>query len=165
MNAASSILIKVRPGDCLNNIANKGKLKAANIDAREITLLIMNVTNQTRIVNPRTIFSPGMITESPKNTPNVVATPLPPLNLKKIVQLWPQIQLTPIRIQKVSNDRLDLEPRILYRNITGKNPLSISKTNTVIPQPLPNSLRALVAPTFPEPNLRISTPLIKRPKM
>ncbi len=99
--------------DCLNNSANKGKLKTANIEAKEITLLIINVTNQTRIVNPRTIFNPGMITESPKNTPKVVATPLPPLNFRKIVQLWPQIQPTPIRIEKVSSDRLAFGPRIL----------------------------------------------------
>jgi len=57
------------------------------------------------------------------------------------------------------------ELKISAKKVTTKRPLSISKTKTDIPGPLPNTRRALVAPTFPEPNLRISMPFKRRPNM
>lgn len=89
-------------GDCLNMIVKTGKLNAAKIEAKEIILLAINTANQISIVNPKTIFNPGILIDKPNNTPKVVATPLPPLNFKKMVQLCPNMQLTPIRIQKIS---------------------------------------------------------------
>ena len=87
MNTANSIVIKIRLNDCLNNIASIGKLNAANIEASDMVLLAIKVTNQTNTVNPNTIFNPAILRDKPINTPKVVATPLPPLNWRKIVQL------------------------------------------------------------------------------
>ena len=165
INTDKSVTIKIKLRDCLNRTVNTGKLKADNNEAKEMIRVRRNTANQIKTVIPSIIFKPAILIESPNKTPNVVATPLPPLNLKKIVQLCPQIQPTPAKIQKLSNEILALIPRMFGRIATGKNPFKISNANTVIPQPLPKSLRALVAPTLPEPNLRISVPFIIRPKM
>lgn len=165
MNMASKKPDKITGNDCLNNSANKGKLAAANIEDNEIILLKINVSDQIIMVSPRITFNPGILAERPIKTPRVVATPLPPLNFKNTVQLCPHMQLIPVRIQNISGLTLALEMNIAGRNTTGKIPLTISRINTVTPHPVPRSLSALVAPTFPEPNLRISTPLIRRPKI
>ena len=73
--------------DCLNNIVKTGKLNAERIEAREIILEIIKTINQTKIVKPNTTFNPGIVRESAIKTPKVVATPLPPLNFKNMVQL------------------------------------------------------------------------------
>ena len=165
MNAARSVTIIIKLMDCLNKIVNKGKLKAANTEAKEMVLLIINTANQIKIVIPSMIFKPAILIESPNKTPKVVATPLPPLKFKKIVQLCPQIQLKPIMMQNDSSETLALAPMTPGKISTGRNPFRISSTKTVIPQPLPKSLSALVAPTLPEPNLRMSVFFIIRPKI
>jgi len=165
MNAAKSVTIRIKPIDCLNKTVNKGKLKAANTEAKEMVLLIIKTVNQIKIVIPKIIFKPAILTESPAKTPKVVATPLPPLKCKKMVQLCPQIQLKPRMIQNDSRGTLALAPMALDKITTGRNPFRISSPKTVNPQPLPKSLRALVAPTLPEPNLRMSVFLIIRPKI
>lgn len=165
IKAAKSVNIKIKLRDCLNKTVNNGKLKAANIEAKEIVLLIRKAASQTRMAIPKITFKPAILIESPSKTPNVVATPLPPLKFRKMVQLCPQMQLTPTIIQNVSNGILVLVPMAPGKINTGKKPFKISKTKTVTPQPLPKSLRALVAPTFPEPNLRISVPLMILPKI
>ena len=108
MNAAKRVIIRTRLNDSLNRIANKGKDKDANNEAREMIRLKIKTTNQIKITIPRIIFKPGIFRESPIKTPNVVATPLPPLKFKKSVQLCPQIALTPISIQNVSRGILAL---------------------------------------------------------
>jgi len=76
-----------------------GKLKAAKIEAKEIILVETKTQSQIKTTKPRDTFRPGIIIESPSNDPNAVATPLPPLNFKKIVQLCPRTELTAIRAQ------------------------------------------------------------------
>lgn len=165
INIDKSRPTKITGKDLLKNVAKTGKLIAARIEAKEMILLVIKVTSHTKTVNINMNFKPAIFTERPSNTPKVVATPFPPLNPKNIVQLCPQIQLTPTSKQKISSGITILPVSILPNNTTGRNPLNMSRINTVIPQPFPRSLRALVAPTFPEPNLRISVPLIIRPKI
>jgi len=51
------------------------------------------------------------------------------------------------------------------RRVTVIRPLRMSRANTVIPNFFPRSREAFVAPTFPEPNLRISMPFKHIPKI
>jgi hypothetical protein len=83
-----------------NSIVNRGKLRAASMEAKEMILLIKKLKNHTTIVKPRAIFNPGILKARPKSTPKVVATPFPPLNLKNIVQLCPHMQHNPMIILK-----------------------------------------------------------------
>ena len=73
--------------DCLNNQAHKGKLNAAMIEESETILNITNTANQTKTAKPNNHFTPSIVKAKPNNTPRLVATPLPPLKRKKIVQL------------------------------------------------------------------------------
>ena len=137
-----------------------------NIDARETILVLINTTNHVRITRANTTFIPAALTAKPNNTPRVVAIPFPPLNLKNIVQLWPQMQLKPKRTRVVISEMpVILAAMILPKKNTTTNPFKISKTNTAIPAGLPNTLNALVAPTLPEPNLRMSIPFKARPNI
>lgn len=154
---------QIKIADCLNSIAKSGKLIAARMEAKEIILLAINVSSQTITVSNKINLNPGIFMDRPKRTPSVVATPFPPLKFKKTVQLWPQILLIPAISKITSEETANLPEKILPSSITGRNPFIISRISTVTPQPLPKRRKALVAPTLPEPNLRISTPLMIRP--
>lgn len=151
---------------CLNKSIYIGRVMPLRIEASETILKAININAQVKISKPRIMFNPGTLEARPSNTPKVVAMPLPPLNFKNIVQLCPQIQDRPKRIREtVSEIAVIPIVRILPKKKTTTNPFRTSKSNTVIPGPLPKSLRALVAPTLPDPNLRISTPFKIRPNI
>lgn len=163
---ASNIPRDTITADCRNNIVNIGKLNADKIEDREMILTIEKLRNQINTVKPKTMLNPGILKAKPKSTPKVVATPLPPLNLKNIVQLCPNMHPNPIAINMFcACAKSSCFVKTSPSKTTGKKPFNISRNNTVIPQPLPKILNALVAPTFPEPNLRISTPFNKRTKI
>ncbi len=151
---------------CFNKNMYTGNAIPLIIDARETILVIINTINHVIITKPNTIFMPVTLTAKPNNTPMVVAMPLPPLNLKNIVQLWPEMQQKPKRTRAVMSEiPVILAAMILPKKNTATNPFKISKTNTAIPTGLPSTLNALVAPTLPEPNLRISIPFKTRPNI
>jgi len=135
-----------------------GRVIALITEDTETILIIINTITQVKITRPNITFKAGSFIAKPNNTPNVVAIPLPPLNPKNIVQLCPEIQLKPKIIRRTSSGKLILVVIRFPKKITATKPLMISKTKTVIPAVLPNTRRALVAPTLPEPNLRISIP-------
>ena len=90
---------------------------------------------------------------NPKTTPIVVATPLPPVNLRKILQLCPATKATHIAtINHGSGYR--------YRTkIIGTVPLqNASKIPINNPNLFPEICIMLEDPTLPEPYLRISIP-------
>jgi len=156
--------IKIR--GCFNKNIYRGRAMPLNIDAKETILLMAKTTNHVRITRANTTFMPAALTANPNNTPRVVAMPFPPLNLKNIVQLWPQIQQKPKRRRAVISEiPVILAAMILPKKNTTANPFKISKTNTAIPAGLPNTLNALAAPTLPEPDLRISIPFKRRPNI
>jgi len=161
INSDRNVPTHTKVSDCLNISVRKGKLKAANIEANEIVLLTIKTIAQITIVRPKIILNPGILIDRPNRTPRLVATPLPPLKFRKIVQLCPHMQLIPIIRDRASAEIKDvLLSKILPSNTTGSSPFAISRINTVTPQPLPKRRNALVAPTLPDPNLRISTFLI-----
>jgi len=64
-----------------------GKDIAAKIEATETIRLTRNVTSQVRITSANMKPIPGITHAAPSKTPKVVATPLPPLKFRNMVQL------------------------------------------------------------------------------
>lgn len=125
-----------------------------------------NIKTQVRISKIRINLSSGIFIDNPIRTPKVVAMPLPPLNPKNKVQLCPHMQLKPSKIGRiVLSAKVILEAKKLPKKTTGIKPFKISKIKTLTPTGFPNTRQAFVAPTLPEPNLRISMPLNKYPNI
>lgn len=143
-----------------------GREIAVKTEATETILAITKIKIQVKITKPSINFKPAILIAKPNNTPKVVAMPFPPLNLKNIVQLWPRIQHNPRMRRSVSSGiNVTFKTTGLPKKTTATKPLRMSKTNTVIPGTLPNTRNALVAPTLPEPKLRISIPFNNRPNI
>ena len=68
-------------------ITYTGSAMPVKTEAKETTLVVKNVINHVRTKRPRIIFKVPIWVAKASNTPKVVATPLPPLNFKNIVQL------------------------------------------------------------------------------
>ena len=145
---------KIKTPVCLNIVIYIGNNIAVITEATETILVIRKSKIQVKIIKPNITFRPGNVIAKPNKTPNVAATPLPPLNPKNMLQLCPHIQAKPKTIRNISWS---------VKKTTAAKPLKTSKANTVIPAGLPNILKALVAPTLPEPNLRISMPFNNLP--
>jgi len=129
-------------------------------EASDIILNIKNDANQVNTAKSNTIRNPGIINARAIKTPKVVATPLPPLKFRKILNVWPKMLARPIIIHNASSEKAcELLAIKSETAAAGMNPFNVSIIKTLIPAGLPNTLKALVAPTFPEPNLRISIPL------
>ncbi len=159
-------LRKNRVLPCLNKAVYIGKARAVITEATEIIRASRKTTTHVKIVKAMINFKAGIPSDKPHKTPRVVAMPLPPLNPKKTVQLWPQMQAIPRMMRMMPRGRdVTLGARKFPKNTIGKKPLRTSMINTVIPTGLPRTRMALVAPTLPEPNLRISMPSRTRPKM
>jgi len=156
----SSRLIEENQTGSLKKKENKGKAMAAEIDAKDTMRKATKVEIQTREISPITTFKPWILKASPNSTPKEVAIPLPPLNCKNGVQLWPQIEHKPNRILRFcSSKNFVLVKKKPAKNTTLIKPFNISRIKTAIPSFLPRTRIALVAPTLPEPTLRISIPL------
>ena len=95
-------------------------------------------------------------------TPKAVATPLPPLNREKTVQLCPEIAAAPSRT--LNNPLLIGTLTRCGIAATGANPLSMSMIRTIIPGIFPTTLNTFVAPMFPLPYSLMSIPLSNFPK-
>lgn len=164
--AESIVVERIITVDWWKIIAETGKDKAANIEEIETILSVIKITSQikSKITNGRII--PGIFAAKATRTPIVVATPLPPLKPKNIVQLWPKMQLNPKIILINSEGRAPvLRITRSPRKNTAAKPLKISNNKTVIPAFFPSNRKAFVAPTLPEPNLRISAPFKHLPKI
>lgn len=153
INAQSKTLNVFIVLDCLNISVYTGTLIPVITEAMDTILKAMNTINQVRIAKPSINFKPGTLIDSPSSIPKVVATPLPPLNLKNTVQLWPKTELMPKRIRRFCS-RINGAFKVATSAIktTGIKPFTISKINTEMPAALPNTRKAFVAPTLPEPN-------------
>lgn len=147
---------KTKIPDCLNRAIYIGNNIALIMEATETILVIRKTKAQVKIIKPNIRFIPASLTAKPNKTPNVVATPLPPLNPKNMLQLCPHIQAKPKIIRNISWSA---------KKTTAAKPLKISIINTAMPAGLPNTLKALVAPTLPEPNFRISMPFNNLPNI
>ena len=97
-------------------------------------------------------------------TPNIVATPLPPLNFHQGENICPQPAADPVNIITDGTyiastinivEYVEIE-KIAGMNAEAKNPLAISIKRVSKPSNLPLCLNTLVAPTFPEPTFLIS---------
>jgi hypothetical protein len=88
--------------DCLKKKQKIGRAIAEAIEDRETILEIIKTASQIKTNSPIILLKPAIFIERPNNTPKEVAIPLPPLNCKNIVQLWPQIQHNPKRMRKFS---------------------------------------------------------------
>jgi len=152
--------------DCFNRIIYIGNVKPDKTEARDTILVKININSQVKITKPNIIYIPFILAASPSKTPQVVDMPLPPLNRKNTVQLCPDIQLKP-KIKRNASFGIskDLAKTKSPKKNTATKPLRISRTNTVIPGPMPKTRRAFVAPTFPEPSLRISMPFKTLPNI
>ena len=124
-----------------------GSKNEASIDESEIKPLINNVKIQVPTVKMNINLKVGIFTAKPNKTPTLVATPLPPLRLRKTVQLCPATAEIPIIILKKSS----LRPKKSAINTVANTPLIISIIKTEIPDTFPKTLNALDAPTLPEP--------------
>jgi hypothetical protein len=144
-----------------------GKDIAAKSDAREIILVARKLTIQVRITRTNTRLIPGITQADPSKTPKVVATPLPPLKFRNIVQLWPAIHPNPMMIRSSAGSKRwgDFVSARSPKRITVTRPLRMSRIKTIMPVFLPSRREAFVAPTFPDPNVRISMPFKHLPKI
>jgi len=87
----------------------------------------------------------------PTSTPSAVATPLPPLKRRKMVNTWPRKAASPARAASVG-----LKP-IRDAAHTASQPFRQSPTSVKTAAPLLPLRSTLVAPGFPEPYLRGSS--------
>ncbi|MBF0493724.1 MAG: hypothetical protein HQL28_01170 [Candidatus Omnitrophica bacterium] len=104
----------------------------------------------------------------PHITPAEVATPFPPLNFKKTVQICPDITLKASSIftrNSCSTVEAEKWNRIIGIKVTAMYPLKKSIRRTSTPQILPTLLNVLVAPTLPLPTLLMSISLTSFPKI
>jgi len=152
--------------DSANRKVYAGINKAVKIEATETILEITNTASQVKIDRIKIGFSIAILSDKPNNTPKDAATPLPPLNLKNTVQMCPHTQLNPRIINKASLEaRVTLGIKMFPIIKTQRNPFSTSRKSTTKPTLFPNTLSAFVAPTLPEPNLRMSIFLKSLPKI
>jgi hypothetical protein len=122
-----------------------GKITNPTPTARPEFLVNKNIINIT--IN--TILNSSGVSAS--RTPRVVATPLPPLNLRKRDQLCPDITANPTgNIHSIDS------PSHLAIKIA-RLPFAISNRRTVIPENGPISRAVFIVPTLPVPNRLIST--------
>jgi hypothetical protein len=98
INAERRIPNAVTVADWRRKNAKIGKLKAAMTEASEMILKIIKIISQMKTVSAKTCARPEILKARPKSTPRVVATPFPPLKLRNIVQLCPNIHPKPIAI-------------------------------------------------------------------
>lgn len=118
---------------------------------------MIKVTNQIK-AKIKIIFAINILfMASPINTPKLVAMPLPPFNLRNIVQLWPHILARPKINLSESLEISSVDAVMLAKKMTGIIPFEISKNNPIAPILYPRVLAKLVAPMLPEPTLRKST--------
>lgn len=109
---------------------------AATIEATETYLKMAKTKSQiiksiNRMLGERAII-----------TPAAVATPFPPVKLRKIDQLCPEIAASPVRTKSKSFSPIALAIKI------GITPLLISATRTTRPPDGPKVLKAFVNPMF-----------------
>ena len=69
---------------CLNIAIYIGKEIQAKTEARETIRAAANTTTQVNRTRPRTGLRTAEVTDRASSTPNVQATPLPPLNFKRL---------------------------------------------------------------------------------
>ena len=97
---------------------------------------------------------------SPNNTPSEVATPLPPLNRSQIGKLWPRMHAVAAAVAVHAGSPLN---RIAIHRATSTEatPFNTSRTNTGSPYRQPQTRHTFVAPMFPLPCCRMSSPFIR----
>ena len=133
---------------CLAATANTGSESAAIIDARDIIRQIKKT-----IAKRASAIAVG-IGNRPKKTPADVATPLPPLKLRKIVHMCPAMAQTATAIRTPA-----LSLKKWRATSTGAMPLAKSSANASLPSAAPQVRVTFVAPGLPEPCWRRSIPL------
>jgi hypothetical protein len=128
------------------------KEKAAIIEANDTYLKMKKIIIHIQRDKTMTSHKLGKIRLKPIIAPKLVATPFPPLNLKKIVQLCPTMQKTAARTKRYSEESGKKNLKMLGEI----NPFKKSRINTKIPHFLPTTRKTLVAPILPEPNFLMS---------
>ncbi|MFH1901459.1 MAG: hypothetical protein ABIK26_04315 [Candidatus Omnitrophota bacterium] len=143
--------ILISHGTEKNNESTK-KTAVADNDASDTNRKIRKIPAQTLRDKVNTILKPGKTKLNALTAPKLVATPLPPLNFKKIGQLCPATtaQEAKRKIQLGEKGKSNLTKQ------EGKNPFKKSKINTNIPHFFPTTLKTFVAPILPEPKFLIS---------
>ena len=130
----------------LKNII-KGSAKAEQTLASETILKIVIINKNTpKVASPT-------CQERPKNTPNPVATALPPFQPSQTGQIWP------IKVDRPVATCHESFSRKYFANKIDRTPLKTSIRKTIIAARFPICLNTFVAPVDPDPNKRISTPL------
>ena len=94
--------------------------------------------------------------QTANSAPAPLAIPIPPRDPAKIDQQWPITTHAAATIGAAS------VPPKLAASHTAKYPLPISATNTIMPGIQPAARIVLVAPAWPEPEPRTSTPAFAR---
>lgn len=154
------MLKAISSNGALRIIIAMGNITAAIIDAKDTNPLVKNIIIQIKIIIYKAIRNWAIIMARPIITPKLVATPLPPLKLRNIVQLCPMTATKPKIIRNDNAQGISLAPAIESAIKVGQiKPLPMSSINAVMPKNGPRTLKALVAPILPEPCLRISTDL------
>lgn len=129
------------------------KVISKGIEATEIIEATDTYLNIAAIIIKRIsamIACKGLIA---KNTPNVVATPLPPLNFKNTEKVCPRNTAKAMRLTKRGEFNPEELPKIYSANRVIKKPLSTSPKRVIIPAALPTVLPTLVAPILPLPTV------------
>jgi len=116
------------------------------MEARETNPLIRTTTSQV----PKKIMPPFHVRA--KNAPRVVATPLPPLNLRYM------LKQCPTTAESATTDARSKAKYFLAIR-TGKNDFEISKSAVRKAASGPAARKTLVAPILPLPTVLTSTPL------
>ena len=145
---------------CLNISIKNGKLIIIINEDNDTYLLMITVKTHIKIA-----INAGIVDKA-KNTPQVVATPFPPLNFRKIVHIWPKITKAAIYALNIGRPICNwLLKNIAGKTITQNAPLAMSIKRTAAPISFPRTLNVFVAPTLPLPYFLISIPLVSRPVM
>ncbi len=135
-------------------------MAAATDDAGPIIFQRMRTTMKTTAAPTAGRVRAGM---TPMRAPSPVATPLPPLNLRKGVNMWPigAANMTASQVH-ASDGAISMWPRVPRIDPAmrvGVRPLVKSRMKQRAKYFLPRRRPRLEAPMFPEPWARMSMPL------
>ena len=149
----------------LKIIENNGRKIEEMTDANDTKPEIRKIKSHNITTHVTSQINFSIKTENAIKTPKLVATPLPPLKPKKIVQLWPHTTLMAARQRKrLIEIGIPSQTKISFAKSTAAVPLKMSKKRTVVPIVFPRTRKAFVAPRFPEPCWRRSIPRMIFPK-
>lgn len=120
----------------LRGIANEAIMEPREMKSHSMTVMIKRIMQISALSGARA-----------RKTPKPVATPFPPLNLKKIEKIWPTTAHKPVRTAIAMSCEKNINA-----TWTGMKPLTQSRARVAAPYFNPKILAMFAAPMLPLPS-------------